>query len=32
MNRVTAFLIGALMGFGLGILLTLLYCIARFKS
>lgn len=32
MNRSIAFLLGALLGYGLGIICTLLYCIARFKS
>jgi hypothetical protein len=30
MNRLGAFLSGVLLGFGLGVLLTLLYCIVRF--
>lgn len=32
MNRTIAFLTGALLGYGLGVLCTLLYCIARFHS
>lgn len=31
MNRVQSFLSGAIFGFALGVLLTILYCIARFK-
>lgn len=31
MNRLSIFLSGALFGFGLGVLLTILYCIARLK-
>lgn len=31
MNRVQIFLTGTLFGFGLGVLLTILYCIARLR-
>ena len=31
MNRLAVFVIGAFMGFGLGVLLTVLYCLARIR-